>query len=130
MRKIISAILLLATCTVFLAGCRSSELSVKDLYFTYENGEKIPDGVDMEVDFEGSVISYQLYWKLETRKGENVGVRFVSDTDKVIVSDSGLVTFLDVNAVARIAVIADNGSGKKDVITLVPILKGGEIEVY
>jgi len=115
-------------CCTLLVGCGSSESTVEDIYFTYENGEKIPDGVNIEYSLEDSVISYQLYWKVVTDSDEELEIEFASNNENVLVSKSGLVTFVDKFSTAQIAIRAKDGSGKSDVITLVPVLKGGKIE--
>lgn len=102
-----------------------AERLCKEIYFVDENGEKIPDGVSIEYEFEGSVISYQLSWVLVAEDTTQKEVEFISNSEFVIVSNTGLVTFLDTSASADITVMAKDGSGKKDVITLMPKLKGG-----
>ena len=102
-----------------------AERLCKEIYFVDENGEKIPDGVSIEYEFEGSVISYQLNWVLVAEDTTQKEVEFISNSEFVIVSNTGLVTFLDTSASADITVMAKDGSGKKDVITLMPKLKGG-----
>ena len=106
-----------------------AEKLCKDIYFVDENGEKIPDGVDIEYSFEGSTISYQLHWVLVSEDTTQKEVEFISNNDLVIVTNTGLVTFLDTEAFAEITIMAKDGSGKVDTITLLPALKGGgEIE--
>ena len=125
MRKVISLLLISVIFCFTLAGCGSSDKSVKEIYFTDENGKKIPDGEVIEVEFEGSYISYQLNWKAVNEDGSAADVEFIANTDRVIVSEFGLVTFLDRDATASVAILAKDGSEKKDIIMLVPKLRGG-----
>lgn len=123
-RKIISLLLISVILCFTLTGC-DSDNKVKELYFTDENGKKIPDGEVIEVEFVGSYISYQLNWKAVNEDGSAADVEFIANTDKVIVSEFGLVTFLDRDITASVAILAKDGSEKKDIIMLVPKLRGG-----
>ena len=123
-RKIISLLLISVILCFTLTGC-DSDNKVKELYFTDENGKKIPDGEVIEVEFVGSYISYQLNWKAVNEDGSAADVEFIANTDKVIVSEFGLVTFLDRDITASVAILAKDGSEKKDIIMLVPELRGG-----
>ena len=102
-----------------------AEKLCREIYFVDENGEKIPDGQNIEVEFIGSYISYQLNWKIIAEDATEKEVEFISNNEFVIVNSLGLVTFLDKEASAEITILAKDGSGKKDVITLMPKLKGG-----
>jgi hypothetical protein len=107
----------------------------QEIYFVDANGEKIPDGENIEVVFEGSSISYKLYWEIIAPDATEKEVEFISNNDLVKLSLYGkeknciLVTFVDKEASAEITILAKDGSGKKDVITLMPEMKdGGDID--
>ena len=107
-----------------------SKILCSDLYFVYAEGEykgqKIEDGVMIEVNPTDANMSYQLVWVMETDKTSNKEVYFSSSKpDKVTVNpDTGLVTFL-VKTDVVITIEAKDGSGKMDSITLVPKRGGG-----
>ena len=107
-----------------IEDARSKRLC-QEIYFVDANGEKIPDGENIEVEFIGSYISYQLNWKIIAPDVTEKEVEFISNNEFVLVDNLGLVTFLDKEASAEITILAKDGSGKKDVITLMPQLKGG-----
>ena len=92
----------------------------EEIYFTYETGEKIEDGVQVKVTLSDSNASYQLYWTLDPDKTSNKEVSFTSSKPEyVLISETGLVTFIeDVDVV--IIIKAEDGSGKTDSITLIP----------
>ena len=106
----------------------NKQILCKDIYFTYENGEKIEDGVMIEYELKDNNLCYQLYWTLETENTTLQEVEFESDNENVIVDSDGLITFLEKTDVV-ITVRAKDGSGKTDSITLVPIRGGGVVEI-
>lgn len=106
----------------------NKQILCKDIYFTYENGEKIEDGVMIEYELKGSNICYQLYWTLETENTTLREVEFESDNENVTVDSDGLITFFEKTDVV-ITIRAKDGSGKTDSITLVPIRGGGVVEI-
>jgi len=120
----ILAIFLVSIFGLAIEDARAERLC-KEIYFVDENGEKIPDGVNIEYSFEGSVISYQLSWVLVAEDTTQKEVEFISNNELVLVTNTGLVTFLDTEASAEITVMAKDGSGKTDTIVLMPTLKGG-----
>ena len=98
----------------------ASPKPVSDVYFTYENGDKIEDGVRLNVELRGGNISYQLHWTVEPENAENSSVRFTSSKpNDVSVDENGLVTFFKVVDVT-IIVSALDGSNKTDSIVLLP----------
>lgn len=98
------------------------QIFCEEIYFTTESGEKIEDGETIE--YNGSMVSYQLYWVMETDKTSNKEVAFESSNPLVKVNALGLVNFLfedESEAVAvTITIRAIDGSGKTDSITLIP----------
>ena len=103
----------------------------QEIYCTDANGVKIPDGEKIEVEFVGANISYKIYWQIIAPDATEKEVEFTSNNELVEVSLYGaekncaLVTFFDKEASAEITILAKDGSGKKDIIMLMPKLKGG-----
>lgn len=97
----------------------TSPKPVSEVYFTYANGEKIEDGVRLDVQLAGGNISYQLHWAVDPENAENKKVSFTSSKKGVVVSESGLVTFFDAVDVT-IIISAVDGSNKTDSIVLIP----------
>ena len=104
------------------------QILCQDIYFTYENGEKIEDGVMLEVTLSDSIMSYQLYYNMESDEVSNKEVEFESDNPDVRVNSFGKVTFF-VETDVVITVRAKDGSGKTDSITLVPKRGGGIVDM-
>ena len=95
-------------------------VKTQEIYFTYENGEKIEDDVTLEVELSDKEISYQLHWKAEPDNVTDKSVTFISSKpDLVFVSDEGLVTFL-VETDVSITIKTLDESNKSDTIVLVP----------
>ena len=126
---VLECILAIFIVSVFGHAIESSRDQVlcKDIYFVTADGEKIEDDM-IEYTLEGSVISYQLYWVMETSETSNKEVMFESsDPENVKVSPLGKVTFLkQVDVVITIKAV--DGSERMDSITLVPKRGGGIIE--
>ena len=97
-----------------------ADVLCEDIYFTYETGEKIEDGVSIEVTLTDSKASYQLYWALGPENVSNKEVSFTSSKPEYVVIDgTGNVTFFeDVDVVINIKAL--DGSGKTDSIMLIP----------
>lgn len=95
---------------------------VSEVYFTYENGAKIEDGVRLDVELRGGNISYQLHWTADPENAADKSVSFTSSKSGVVVDANGLVTFFDVVDVT-ITVSALDGSNKTDSVVLIPIEK-------
>ena len=97
-----------------------ADVLCEDIYFTYETGEKIEDGVSIEVTLTDSKASYQLYWALGPENVSNKEVIFTSSKPEYVVIDgTGNVTFFeDVDVVITIKAL--DGSGKTDSIMLIP----------
>lgn len=91
---------------------------VTEIYFTYENGEKIEDGKQLVVTLTDSKRDYQLYWEIDPENASDGSVKFTSSEDGVVVDSNGKVTFIkDVLSVV-IMVESLDGGNKRDAITL------------
>jgi hypothetical protein len=96
------------------------QILCQDIYFTYENGERIEDGTMIEYTLSDTTIEYQLYYKMETDKTSNRDVVFESSKpDKVAVDNLGKVIFFEETSVI-ITVRAMDGSLKMASIALIP----------
>lgn len=122
----ILAIFLVSILGIAIEDARAEKLC-KDIYFVDENGEKIPDGVNIEYELEPGSISYQLHWVLVAEDTTQKEIEFVSNNENVFVSPTGLVTFFGENQSAEITIIAKDGSMKTDTIILVANLKAGHL---
>ena len=105
----------------------NKQILCKDIYFTYENGEKIEEDM-IEFKLTDSNRTYKLYWKIEAEDTTLQEVEFESSEEMVKVNKYGEVTFLEDISVV-ITIRAKDGSGKWDKITLAPELGGGEVEI-
>ena len=103
---------------------------VTDLYFTYQDGTKIEDGITLEVELSDSVRDVQLYWAVLPDDASEQKVSFTcSKPDAAVVNDAGVVTFF-VDVSVTITVQSLDGSNKTDVIVIVPKLKlGGNVDI-
>lgn len=92
---------------------------VNEVYFTYENGEKIADDQHLEVVLTDTKRDYQLYWTVDPENAQNPNVVFSSSNpSSVIVDASGRVTFRRTVLSVTITVSTLDGSNKNDVIIL------------
>ncbi len=124
------AVLLISVFGLAIFGTNKTKM-ITDLYFTYQDGTKIEDEVEyIQVELTDSVRDYQLYWVVAPEDASNQKVSFSCDRpDSVIVSESGLVTFID-DIDVRITVTTLDGSYITDTIVLVPkidISGGGDL---
>ena len=105
--------------------------AVTEIYFTYQDGTKIEDEVEyLQVELSDTVRDVQLYWTVLPDNASNQKVGFsCSRPESVIVSESGLVTFID-DIDVRITITTLDGSYITDTIVLVPKIEisgGGEL---
>lgn len=107
-----------------------SRKSITEIYFSYEDGTKIEDNINLEVELSDSMLDVQLYWVIVPDDASEQKVQFICDKpDVAVVSESGLITFFEEKSVT-ITVQALDGSGQKDTIVVVPINKsGGNVEI-
>jgi len=105
------------------------ETKCTDIYFTNADYEKLRDGYDIYVDTSHGNIDYQLYWVVSPDNTTNKEVVFESsEPDKVLVSKTGRVTFIeDVDVI--ITVTAVDGSNRSDSVTLRPKQKKGDVDM-
>ena len=97
----------------------SSPKLVNEVYFTYENGEKIADDQHLEVFLTDTKRDYQLFWVVDPENAHNTKVEFTSsDPNSVIVDASGRVTFRRTVLSVTITVSTLDGGNKRDVIIL------------
>ncbi len=97
----------------------SSPKLVNEVYFTYENGEKIADDQHLEVFLTDTKRDYQLFWAVDPENAHNTSVEFSSsDPNSVIVDASGRVTFRRTVLSVTITISTLDGGNKKDVIIL------------
>lgn len=104
------------------------QILCKEIYFTYENGEKIEEDM-IEVQLSDSNRTYKLYWKIETEDTTLQEVEFESSEEMVKVNNKGEVTFLEDVPSVVIVIKAKDGSDKYDKITLTVPIGGGEVEI-
>lgn len=91
---------------------------VSEIYFTYENGEKIEDNKTILVRLTDSELDYRVYWKVLPKDAHNPSIGFaVSKPDSATVSESGVVTFFKEGTV-QITIYTTDGSNKSDTITI------------
>ncbi len=90
-----------------------------EIYFTYENGDKIEDDKVIEVELTDTNLSYQLHVSIYPQNATNKKLSFTSSRDEVVVDSKGLVTFYSEVGVT-ITVKTLDGSNKMDTIILVP----------
>lgn len=92
---------------------------VDEVYFTYENGEKIADDTHLEVFLTDTKRDYQLFWKVDPENAQNPNVVFSSSNPgSVVVDASGRVTFRRTVLSVTITVSTLDGGNKNDVIIL------------
>ena len=97
----------------------SSPKLVNEVYFTYENGEKIADDQHLEVFLTDTKRDYQLFWVVDPDNAQDTSVEFSSsDPNSVIVDASGRVTFRRTVLSVTITISTLDGGNKKDVIIL------------
>ena len=73
-----------------------ADVLCEEIYFTDETGEKIEDGVAIEVTLTDLKMSHQLYWVLGPENVSNKEVSFTSSKPEyVIIDPTGNVTFFD-----------------------------------
>ncbi len=103
---------------------------VTEIYFTYKDGAKIQDGINLEEELSDSNRDVQLYWVVLPDDASEQKVVFTcSKPDVAIVSESGLVTFFEDEAVT-ITVQTLDGSNHTDVIVVVPTRRvGGNVDI-
>ncbi len=96
---------------------------VEEIYFTYENGDKIEDNKIITVEITDTIRNYRLFWKVEPEDAHNPTVEFsVNRPDAVSVSASGRVSFRKEGTVI-ITIYTTDGSNKSDSITIKVIEK-------
>ncbi|MBQ8658871.1 MAG: hypothetical protein IJ506_07020 [Clostridia bacterium] len=98
----------------------NNNILCREIYFTYEDGEKIEDDKRLSVVIDDMNNSYKLYYEMLPAKTTNREVRFVSSDPQVLVDDTGMVTFLYRKSVT-ITVFTEDGSNLSDSIILVPV---------
>ena len=92
-----------------------------EVYFVTESGEKLEDKAQIEVVFNDSNISYQLYWEVMPETATNKQVNFIWNNEDYEISADGLVTLLaEYPSVLQITIKTIDGSNKSAVITLFP----------
>lgn len=92
----------------------------QEIYFSYENGDKIEDDAVIEVTLSDSSRSYKLNWVINPSNVTNKSVAFSSSKpNEVIVSEDGIVTFFTDTSVS-ITIKTMDGSAMTDTIVLVP----------
>jgi hypothetical protein len=108
----------------------NSDVKCNEIYFVYENGEKIEDGKIIEVELSDTKMSYQLHYVITPDKATDKSVSFISSKpNEVSVSATGQVTFLRETDVTIIVRTLD-GSSKSDTITLIPKRNtSGDVEI-
>lgn len=125
----ILAVLLISVFGQAIFGAVKKHLA-EEVYFTYQDGTKIEDGMQLEVELTDSKRDYVLYWTVGPEETTNTAVRFTSSApESVIVNESGVVTFFDDVKSVIITVTTLDGSNQTDVITLVrKVNVGGDVE--
>ena len=92
---------------------------VTDIYFVYENGEKIEDNKIITVELTDSVRDYRMFWKIEPIDANNPTVAFaVNKPEAVEISPSGVITFFKEGSIV-VTIYTTDGSNKSDSITIV-----------
>ena len=107
-----------------------SRKSITEIYFAYEDGTKVEDNINLEVELSDSMRDVQLYWVIVPDDASDQTVKFTSSKpDVAIVSESGLVTFFEDESVT-ITVQTLDGSNQTDTIVVVPLDKsGGNVDI-
>ena len=107
-----------------------SRKSITEIYFAYEDGTKVEDNINLEVELSDSMRDVQLYWVIVPDDASDQKVKFTSSKpDVAIVSESGLVTFFEDESVT-ITVQTLDGSNQTDTIVVVPLDKsGGNVDI-
>lgn len=94
------------------------ETKCTDVYFTNADYEKLRDDYSITVDTSHGNIDYQLYWVVSPDNTTDKSVVFESsEPDKVLVSPTGRVTFIE-DVTVVITVTTTDGSNRSDSITL------------
>ncbi len=96
----------------------NNNILCREIYFTYEDGEKIEDGKRLSIEIDDENSSYKLYYKMLPAKTTNREVRFVSSDERVIVDETGVVTFFVRVSSVTITVYTQDGSNLSDSIVL------------
>ncbi len=96
----------------------NDKILCREIYFTYEDGEKIEDGKRLSIEIDDENSSYKLYYKMLPAKTTNREVRFVSSDDRVFVDETGVVTFFVRISSVTITVYTQDGSNLSDSIVL------------
>ncbi|MBO7345169.1 MAG: hypothetical protein J6U92_04445 [Clostridia bacterium] len=91
---------------------------VTDIYFVYENGEKIEDGKVVFVLLTDSNRDYRLQWKIEPTDADNPTVGFsVNRPNAVAISPSGVITFFEEGTII-VTIYTTDGSNRSDTLTI------------
>ena len=96
----------------------NNNILCREIYFTYEDGEKIEDGKRLSIEIDDANSSYKLYYKMLPAKTTNREVRFVSSDERVFVDETGVVTFFVRISSVTITVYTQDGSNLSDSIVL------------
>ncbi len=106
------------------------ETKCSDVYFTNADYEKLRDDYVISVELSDTKRGYQLYYIVSPDTTTDKSVKFESSKpDKVLVSATGYVTFLEDVAVT-VTITAADGSNKTDTVRLVPKAKPGDVHDF
>ncbi len=106
-------------------------VSVNELYFTYEDGTMIEDGKALKFELKGSKNEYQLYWTIGPDNAANKEVRFTSSKPEFAeVDEDGVVTFYEKTGDVTIIISTTDGSNIVDSIRIVlQKTSGGDVDI-